>query len=282
MAYRSLILAIAVIAGACPVDSSATASSTIIGGDTSAPNAFPATGMLVVGAHLACTATLVAPDVALTAAHCLTPPTFGDFGFTLDTDTSDGTDNIIPVRTTHQHPDFDDRVDEFLGLAVRNDIGVIILERPILDVPPAQIDTPMFDTPLDTGNQLAMCGYGRVSWYGSAYPLKRDALVVVDKAQDHEFSTAPVDPQPCIGDSGAPLFLDSPEGPRIVGVVSRAVGSSNMCDTGAIITRVGPYAPWIAEASQDRDSGCNAGGGGTALPLGAALAYLARRRRTPR
>lgn len=282
MAYRSSVLVIAVIASACSVDHTAIASSAIIGGDTSAPNEFPATGMLLVGTHLICTATLIAPDVALTAAHCLTPPAFGAFGFTLDTDASDGTDNIIPASFAHQHPNFDDGVDSFLDLAVRNDIGVVILERPILDVTPAQIDAPVFGTALGSGNQLAMCGYGRARWYTGAQPLKRDALVFVDHAKDHEFSTTPVDPQPCTGDSGAPLFLDSPDGPRIVGLVSRAVGTSDMCNSGAIITRVGPYASWIEEASHDRDSGCSTGGGSSLLPLGALGAFLVRRRRTPR
>jgi uncharacterized protein (TIGR03382 family) len=282
MAYRSSILAIAVIASACSVDNTATRSSAIIGGNTSQPNEFPGTGMLVNGAHMLCTATLIAPDVAVTAAHCLIPPVFGDFGFTLDTDSSDGIDDVIPVSFYHQHPDFDEGVDGFLDLAVRNDVGVIILERPILDVPPAQIDTPTFGTTIDSGNQFSMCGYGRIAWYGAQTALKREAVVFVDRAQDFEFATTATDPQPCIGDSGAPLFIDGPDGRRIIGLVSRAVGPSEMCDTGAIITRVGPYAPWIAEASQDRDAGCNAGGGSSLLPLGALGILLARRRRTPR
>jgi uncharacterized protein (TIGR03382 family) len=280
MAYRSSILAIAIIASACSVDTTSAASSAIIGGDTSAPNEFPATGMLVVGRQMLCTATLIAHDVILTAAHCLADPLFGDFGFTLDTDASDGIDNIIPVRFTHQHPDFDDGVENFLGLAVRNDIGIGILESEILDVPAAPVDTPLFQTAIDTGNQLAMCGYGRIAWYEGEKPIKRDAMVLVDQTQSYEFSTAPMDPQPCIGDSGAPLFIDSPDGPRIVGLVSRALGPSEMCDTGAIITRVGPYSQWIDEASRDRDSGCSAAGGSSLLPLGALAVILARRRRS--
>lgn len=282
MVFRNAVFVIAVIASACSVDHTATASSPIIGGDTSAPNEFPATGMLLIGTHMICTATLIAPDVAITAAHCLTPPIFGAFGFSLDTNAADGTDNIIPVSFTHQHPDFDDGVEDFLGLSVRNDVGVLILETPILDVTPAQLDSPGLGTAIDPGNQLAMCGYGRIAWYTGALALKRDAVVLVDQITDYEFSTAATDPQPCIGDSGAPLFADTLDGTRIVGLVSRAMGTSEMCDSGAIITRVGPYASWIEEASHDRDAGCSAGGGGSLLPLAALGAFLVRRRRTPR
>lgn len=279
--HRDLVLAVALVASACSIDDTATASHAIIGGSASEPSEFPATGMLVNRGQLLCTATLIAPDVALTAGHCLHAPVFGTLGFTLDTDTSDGTSDVIPITIYHPHPDFDDGVVDFVDLAVRNDIGILILQEPVQGVVPEQIDTLSFETAIDTGNLLAMCGYGRVFWTGSV-ALKRDADVVVDRTEPFEFSTTAVDPQPCTGDSGAPLFVNSPSGRRIVGVVSRAVGTSRMCDTGAIITRVAPYAAWIAAASQDRDPGCSAGsGGGSLLPLGLLWALHALRRRRP-
>jgi uncharacterized protein (TIGR03382 family) len=276
------VLAISIVATGCSVDppAVATRSQGIIGGAITDPSKFPATGMLVVAGSLECTATLVAPDVAITAAHCLRDPEFGEFGFTLDTDATDGTDDVVPVKLVHQHPDFDDTATDAIELGVRNDIGVIILEQPMPGVTLEQIDEP---APLASGNKLTMCGYGRTAWYTGDLPLKRDAEVLIDRAEDFEFTTTAADPQPCIGDSGAPLFADGAAGRRIVGVVSRAVGRSRMCDTGAIITRIGPYADWIAKASQDRDTGsCSAGGGGgSALPL-VALAVLGLRRRRAR
>lgn len=284
---RGSVLTIAILVSACSVQATATVSGAIVGGAPSEPSEFPATGMLVVKDGLMCTATLIAPDVALTAAHCLQPPRFGGLGFTLDTNESDGTVDVIPVAISHQHPAFDDSVDRFLDLGARNDIGLIILSRPILDVVPEQIDRPGSGLVVDAGSQLALCGYGRVQWDRTAPAIKRDAEVVVDRAQDREFSTTAVDPQPCSGDSGGPLFADTPSGRQIVGVVSRAMGRSVMCDTGAIITRVGPYAAWIERESRDRDpGGCSIGAGAGAIlpilslwPFGALSAVLARRRR---
>jgi hypothetical protein len=281
MAHRSVALAVAMLASACAVETTATTSQAIIGGERSEPDEFRATGMLVGTARegAICTGTLIAPDVVLTAAHCLTPPVFGKLGFTLDIDEADGLDEVVLAAITHEHPDFDDGVDAFTDLAVRNDIGVMILERPIPGLVYEQLDKPSLDISIEPGDALSMCGYGRLEWHVNAIAEKQDATVTVDRLAMFEFSTIAEGPQPCIGDSGAPLFAEGPDGRRIVGLVSRAMGRSTMCNTGAIITRVEQYASWIAKASQDRDTGCNAGGG-AGLPLCALLLLRRRRRRS--
>src|SRR5688572_15111716 len=55
----------------------------IVGGVSTGPDDYPATGMLMRGRHYRCTATLIAPDVAITAAHCLNETGFGEFAFSL-------------------------------------------------------------------------------------------------------------------------------------------------------------------------------------------------------
>jgi uncharacterized protein (TIGR03382 family) len=282
---RGSALALTCLVSACAVDEVGVARQDIIAGQASDPGEFPATGQLVIEDTMVCTATLIAPDVAITAAHCLDTPAFGRFGFTLDADDGDGTDNIIPVSVWHRHPEFDDRVEEFLDLSVRNDLGVILLERPILEVTPEQIAMPAEGELDPPGTQLALVGYGRTVWHLGGDAVKRDAQVVVDRAESHEFSTTASGPQACNGDSGGPLFADTPKGRRLVGLVSRAVGDSAMCDTGAIMTRVQPYADWIYLASHDRSmGGCSAGGGSAALPFGLAwvIGALRRRRRGAR
>jgi hypothetical protein len=251
----------------------------IIGGDASGPTDFQATGMIVSEGTLRCTATLIAPDVVLTAAHCLNGPVYGALGFTLDTDLSNGVDSAIGFKVMHQHPEFDASVDPYLDLAVRNDVGVAILDQPIADITPEEVDEPIFQTPMDNGTPFAMCGYGWEVWNSGGYARKREAMMMVDRTANFEFSTMPADPQPCNGDSGGPLFVDGPVRRRIVGLVSRAVGASSMCNTGAIVTRVAPYTDWIRQASKDRDTGCNAGAPSSLLPLCALGLMRARRRR---
>lgn len=289
MVSRGSLLSLAILATtACAVEepaSEAARAQGIIGGDLAPQNAFPATGMLVLRDHMVCTATLIAPDVALTAGHCVNhKPAFGSFAFTLDTNALDGFTDPVPVSVTHTHPDFDDGVDDFTDLAVRNDLGILLLDYPITTVTPERIELPSDGYDMRSGDELSLCGYGRTVWHSPELPQKRQGEIIVDRIADHEFSTAAADPQPCLGDSGAPMFATLPDGSRVItGIVSRAMGRSVMCDTGAIITRVRPYSEWIFLASNDHNNGgCSAGGGG-ALPFGLiALAGMLVRRRRPR
>lgn len=253
----------------------------IVGGHSSEPGAYAATGALVRGLTYRCTATLIAPDVAVTAAHCLADQGFGDFSFTLDPDLSDGPDDLIPVLVYHQHPDFQVDGAELADIGKRNDVGVIILAEPIEGVAVEELDAgdqlASAATALTTGMELALCGYGREQWSEAGTAgVKRDAVVFVDLIDAWELKTTGEDPQPCRGDSGGPLFVPAGDGRRIAGLVSRATGSSSMCNTGAIYTRVAPYAEWIAEASRDRDTGCaiGGGGGGAVWPVVALLSAL--------
>lgn len=270
-------LAAAAAGGACVEPPLGATSRALVGGEASEPGEFDATGMLVGGRSMRCTATLIAPDVVLTAAHCLAVDGFGGLGFSLDRDARDGIDDIVPALIAHAHPEFDDRVEEFLDLGARHDIGVVILERPLEGVAFERLG-PALDDDVLPGAELALCGYGRELWYGGA-GLKRHAHVTVDRLGAHELGTSPVGPQPCRGDSGGPLIADRPSGRHVVGVVSRAMGASTMCDTGAIVTRVAPYLAWIEHASQQRAAGCAAAGGAGLLGPLAALAGLALRRR---
>jgi hypothetical protein len=273
----------------CAVDTAATTGTfdqAIIGGSSTEPGEYPATGALVRGLTYRCTATLIAPDVAVTAAHCLEGEGWGDFGFTLDPDLTVDITDIIPALVTHQHPDFHPEGSEYLRIGKRNDVGVVILEEPILNVQPEKLDEWDQVTSLESGSELLLCGYGRDEWAVSRTAgLKRDAVVYVDVATSWEVQSIGEDPQPCKGDSGGPLFVETPNGRRIAGLVSRAAGGSHMCDTGAIYTRVATYTDWIREASLDRDTGCSAGQrGGKALWAWPALlsCLVMRRRRSTR
>ncbi len=258
----------------------------IIGGDDSDPGEYPATGALVRGNSFTCTATLVAPDVVVTAAHCLDGGGWGDLTFTLDADLTDSIDGRIPVLASHPHPDFHLQGAEYTRMGRRNDVGVAILEEPILDVPVERLDSRAYFDEVEEV-RLTLCGYGRDYWSTpSTAGVKRDGTIRVEVSNGWELQSTDEDPQPCKGDSGGPLFVPTDEGRLLAGVVSRASGDSAMCDTGAIYTRAAPYVDWIADAATDRDEGgCSASGtgGGPCWPaLLAGLVFSARRGRRRR
>lgn len=58
----------------------------------------------------------------------------------------------------------------------------------------------------------------------------------------------PNEPQPCFGDSGGPVLYDvGSANYRVVGVISRTANPylADVCDDGAIATRVDAYVDWI-------------------------------------
>jgi hypothetical protein len=273
-------MAAAMLLGCAAADRVGDARESIIGGESSDPGAYPATGALLHGLAYRCTATLIAPDVAITAAHCLADGGFGDFGFTLDADLGDGMGHPIEVLATHQHPEFRETAEELTQMGQRNDVGVVILGEPIEGVAVEELDLGLdpggAEGELESGSALTLCGYGRDDWGADGSSgVKREGVLHVDQVGDWELQTTDEGPQACRGDSGAPLFAGTADGRVIAGLVSRAAGDSHMCDSGGIHTRVAPYADWIAQASRDRDTGgCQVGGGG-ASGAGAAFALVA-------
>lgn len=259
----------------------------IIGGESSPAGAYSATGALLKGWAYRCTATLIRPDVILTAAHCLEDTGYGDFAFTLDRDVSDGADDPVPVIITHQHPDYKAR-GKPLDVGQVNDVGVAVLARPITDVPLEILHTTSIGPDIAIGDELQISGYGVNVWFARATAgLKREARVYVDGVSLWELRTVAADPQPCTGDSGAPLMRETPAGRRLIGIVIRGAGESYRCDNGAIASRIVPYVDWIEEAARDRDLGCAVGGRrgtGSLWPLAAVLStrLLRRRRRLTR
>jgi MYXO-CTERM domain-containing protein len=269
-----------------PADSTGVFAQEIIGGELTESTDYPATGALVRGGYFRCTATLIASDVVVTAGHCLEGDDYGDYGFTLQSDLTERVSNVVPALITHQHPGFRLEGHEYQQIGQRNDVGIVILERPILGVPVERLDSPVQEraAQLGVGTELTLCGYGRDSWsVARSAGMKRDAVISVDFATHWELQSTADGAQPCRGDSGGPVFAEANDGRKLVGLVSRAAGESHQCDSGAIYTRVSPYSRWIWEAARDRDLGCSVGGEGSSrwlwpLLLGCVLASRRRRR----
>src|SRR3954468_6467702 len=95
------VLAVAGLAAGCTDDVGfGSDTGEIIGGQVTADGEYPGVGALMLHGHAGCTGTLIAPDVVLTAGHCLDPQMVGSNppGFTLSHNTLGGHPHVYAGR----------------------------------------------------------------------------------------------------------------------------------------------------------------------------------------
>jgi hypothetical protein len=177
---------------------------------------YPAVGYLLRSADVICTATLIAPDVVLTAAHCTSGHTDVSFGWG---DAKSG--QRIAARTVANHPRYrPPRVGGGLG-AQSFDIALVALTaRPPLE-PLARAASP------NAGATVLGLGYGsnvyapddagvpRAS--GAGEERKSVTGQVLSRNPTEVFVRFDGSGALCYGDSGGPLLVDG----KVAGTLSR-------------------------------------------------------------
>lgn len=195
-----------------------------------------------------CSGTLVAPRVFLTAGHCVEGGVDGalvwfDADLTANPDYPEGGPSAysgLPIV----HPEFD------WGSSDPHDVGVVILDEPVMGITPAPLPVPDLlgqlkkDRILRAGGPqgayFTMVGYGRIleSWpppvlvsspirrvaEGEYVALTQDMLHLSQKAVFDEGGS-------CFGDSGGPTFWVDSAGNEIVVAVT-STGDAQCVATG--------------------------------------------------
>lgn len=273
----------------------------IIGGSRSNPGDYPPVGVLLTSgtddffgqiASMFCTATLIAPDVVLTAAHCAEVESLVFIGGTSDAkvyfslaldvrsveQTMTMPADAIEVVQRVKHPDWDIAALETMsgGLVDLRDIAIMILDSPITSVEPAVVLEADDVSGVTIGASVEIVGYGQRSVDDQTTTgVKYQAVSEIHQVGSSEMQVGSVPatlPQKCHGDSGGPSFLqvDDQQAPalRIVGVTSHAFDDTD-CAKGGVDTMVYPYLAWLDQAltaacSSQVRTACEGGGG---LPL---------------
>lgn len=226
---RRWLVTCALAACASPVERAATQPITNGTADIGDP---AVVGLVDQDGQLGCTASILGPHTAITAAHCIGTPARKLRAF-FGADAAEG-GTYIAISDARLHPLFDPTGHDIAMLTLREEAPVTPLA---LEANPAV-----------AGTSIRLVGYGITGGGRSDGGTRREGTARIESVEAQEFTSVPDPSLSCSGDSGGPALL---EAGTIVGVVSRG---DAMCTDHAIYARVDTaradfIEPYIAETA---------------------------------
>ncbi len=192
-------------------------------------------GRLNIAGNRHCTATLIARDLVLTAAHCLYNPQSGrrappeEIRFVAGLRRDDYA-ALRGVAALAVPPDYDFAAEPDLA-EVRHDLAMLRLDAPVA----ASEALPVPEGAWPGGGSVAVVGYGRDR--AQAASIRADCPVL--GAED---GLAVLGCTVTLGVSGAPVLAGTGAGRRIVAIVS-AMGESDLGPVALVVPLAGRLAP---------------------------------------
>jgi hypothetical protein len=198
-----------------------------------------------------CTGVALAPDLVLTAGHCVEPG--ADYRI-VEFDAAHQP-VLKPITGTARHPGF--KLETMLAHRATADVGLLKLAEPLAAVP-APLTTRTAFAP---GDRFTVAGYGLAVRGDGRSGGKARAASLVATGQPGTLQVRLVDPSTggarpglgaCTGDSGAPAFEETAGTAAVVGVVSWSTGpkGSDGCGGFTGLTPLVAYRDWITAAAR--------------------------------
>jgi len=230
----------------------------MVGGAAPAPPNVARHVVLVVGSRgNACSGVAVAPDLVLTAAHCVLPG--ADYKL-VDYDAA-RRPVLKDVTRIARHPQFS--LATMLAHRATADLALMKLAEPLpADMAPAAFGSSL---PTEAGGGFIVAGFG-VAVRGdgrTAGTLRAARLVATGRPGSLQLRLVDAMARnqrsglgACTGDSGAPVFEDT-DGPlTLVGLVSWSTAPNNAAGCGGLtgVTPLARYRDWITEGARQLGS----------------------------
>ena len=224
----------------------------VIGGTAVPAGKWP-DAVAVVGAQGSCTGTLVAPDIVITAGHC------ADAGLTQVIANTTNYNNAGGVRSQIAS------ITAYPNWETTYDIAVIKLATPITTVTPRAVGAECTFQSFQNQMSVHLVGFGLTDTAGEGNntSLREATAPVTDAtcanaamgcqagaAPAGEFIAGGGGTDSCFGDSGGPVYLDTPRGTMVIAAVSRGLdGSATPCGGGGIYVRTDKVLQWIEQTA---------------------------------
>lgn len=255
MLRNIIVVGVIVIGGAAGARAAGPELEAPVVGGTRVPDGTWRDVVAVVARDAVCTGTLVAPDIVVTAAHCVEAGPVEVITDTTDYAAEPG--DHIPVKWARAYPRWRERYD----------VGVLMLDHVARGRPRTVASACTTRPALVAGATVHLVGFGLATAEATdANTTLREAeLRVVDPtctsdpscepsvAPHGEFIAGGGGRDACFGDSGGPVYLDTADGPALVGIVSRGLAVPGApCAIGGVYERVDKVVSWIQSVTGTR------------------------------
>jgi len=220
----------------------------MVGGAGGAPDSIARSVVLIVGSRgNSCSGVALAPDLVLTAAHCVLPG--ADYKIVEYENRQPQLRDVVSVTA---HPKFD--LKAMLAHRATADVALIKLAAPLRDVEQAALGAAMT---VAAGDAFTVAGYG-VSVRGDGKTggtVRAASLIATGRPGNLQIRLVDAATQgekpglgACTGDSGGPVFVMNVP-PALIGVVSWSTGPGNSGGCGGLtgVTPLFLYRDWVTQ-----------------------------------